>query len=190
MSDIDTLFNNRKINIGRLLSFGFSEEKNTYTYATRLIGGEFEMTVTVTKAGKVSTEVVDVFSKEPYVLYRVPGAQGAFVGKVREEHAGVLMAIADACFESDVFKSEYANRVIQHVREKYRDELQFLWKRFPDNAIFRRQDNAKWYAALLVLQKKKLGLDDAGVVDIIDLRATPENVDALVDGKNISRAIT
>lgn len=81
----------------------------------------------------------------------------------------------------DVFQSADARQVIEYVREKYQDELQFLWQRFPKNAIFRRKDNAKWYAALLVLEKRKLGLDDDGVVDIIDLRGDPEDIGALVD---------
>ncbi|MDR1995686.1 MmcQ/YjbR family DNA-binding protein [Azonexus sp.] len=183
MIEIDTLFRNRKIRIGQLLPFGFSESGDAYTYSTSLVDGQFEMTVTVTKKGKVSAEVIDSISNEYYVLHRVPDATGAFVGKVREEYEGVLATVADACFESDVFKSEGARRVIQYVREKYRDELQFLWKRFPNNAIFRRQDNAKWYAALLILQKQKLGLGEEGTVDIIDLRIRPEEIDDLVDGK-------
>ncbi|MCL2295613.1 MAG: MmcQ/YjbR family DNA-binding protein [Methanomassiliicoccaceae archaeon] len=83
----------------------------------------------------------------------------------------------------DVFKSEGARQVIHYVREKYQDELQFLWERFPKNAVFIRHDNDKWYAALLVLQKKKLGVDGDEVVDIINLRVWPEDIGALVDGK-------
>ncbi len=183
MSEIDVLFKNRKLKAGGLLAFGFSEEKGGYAYSAGLVDGEFEMVVTVTKAGRVSAEVIDAASREPYVLHRVAGTQGAFVGRVREEYAGVLAAIAKACFEPDVFKSECAGRVIRYVGETYRGELEFLWQRFSDNAIFRRQDNSKWYAALLVLEKKKLGLPEEGTVDIIDLRATPEDVAALVDGK-------
>lgn len=84
---------------------------------------------------------------------------------------------------SDVFLSAGAQQVIAYAREKYQDELQFLWQRFPKNAILRRKDNAKWYAALLVLDKRKLGLDEDGVVDIIDLRGDPGAIRALVDGE-------
>ncbi|MEQ6438208.1 MmcQ/YjbR family DNA-binding protein [Comamonas sp. w2-DMI] len=84
---------------------------------------------------------------------------------------------------SEVFQSAGAQQVIAYAREKYQDELQFLWQRFPKNAILRRQDNDKWYAALLVLEKRKLGLNEDGLVDIIDLRGDPEAIRALVDGK-------
>jgi predicted DNA-binding protein (MmcQ/YjbR family) len=184
MINIEALFKNRKAKIDQLLSFGFSENENDYTYSTNLIDSQFEIIITVTKQGKVSAEVIDSFFKDAYVLHRLSSSKGEFVGKVREKYESLLTTIANACFESDVFKSEDARQVIQYVREKYQNELQFLWKRFPENAVFRRQDNAKWYAAMAILSKKKLGLDEAGVVDIIILRIKPENLDALVDGKS------
>ena len=183
MADVDTLFKNRKVNPASLIPFGFIEDESAYTYSTGLVGGQFEMTVTIAKDGELSADVIDGVSKERYVLHRISGASGAFVGTIREEYERVLTAIAEACFEPDVFKSENARQVIQYAREKYQDELEFLWQRFSENAILRRKDNKKWYAALLVLQKKKLGLDEAGVVDIIDLRGKPDDISALVDGQ-------
>ncbi len=183
MTDMDTLFKKRKIRFEQLLSFGFSKRGDAYVYTAGLAGGQFEMTVKISKDGKMLTEVVDGASREGYVLHRVPGVQGAFVGAVREEYEAVLAAVAKACTEPDVFKSEEARRIIAYVREKYRSELEFLWKRFSDNAILRRQDTAKWYAALLILPKIKLGLNEPGLVEIIDLRSKPENIVALVDGK-------
>lgn len=183
MADVDTLFKNRKVNPASLIPFGFIENESAYTYSTGLVGGQFEMTVTITKDGELSADVIDGVSKERYVLHRISSASGAFVGTIREEYERVLTAIVEACFEPDVFKSENARQVIQYAREKYQDELEFLWQRFSENAILRRKDNKKWYAALLVLQKKKLGLDEAGVVDIIDLRGKPDDISALVDGQ-------
>lgn len=184
MADLDTLFKNRRIRPERLLSFGFSENGSAYTYSTKLVDGQFDMVVTVTKEGSISAEVIEDFSQERYVLHTVSGATGAFIGAIREEYERVLAAIADACSEPDVFKSEDARCIIQYVREKYQDELQFLWERFPENAIYRRKDNAKWYAALLIVPMKKLGLSEDGAIDILDLRGAPEDIDMLVDGKN------
>lgn len=183
MAEIDAVFKRRRIKSERLLPFGFTRRKNAYTYSTPLMGGQFAMTVAVARDGKVSAEVRDAISKEPYVLHRVAGAKGAFAGAVREEYEAVLAAIAAACFEPDVFKSDGARRVIRHIGKKYGDEPEFLWERFPDNAIFRRRDNEKWYAALLTVKKGKLGLDGDDSIEIIDLRGRPEQIPALVDGK-------
>ncbi len=183
MTDADALFKNRKVRFDRLLPFGFSEGGQGYRYSTALVNNQFEMTVTVTKTGAVSTDVIDVLSTEPYVLHRVSGATGAFVGAVRAEYQDVLVAIATACFESDVFKSHQAKQIIQYVRETYHDDLQFLWTRFPGNAVYRRQDNAKWYAVLLIVPGRKIGLETDDTVDILDLRGIPDDIRALIDGK-------
>ncbi len=183
MSDMDTLFKNRRIKPQQLLTFGFSELDGVYTYSTGLVDGQFEMTVTIGRNGEVLAEVIDSFSKEPYTLHLVSDAKGAFVGMVRQGYWDVLNAVAVSCFESDVFRSDEAGQLLQYVKNKYHSEPEFLWKRFSDNAILRRRDTAKWYAALLTVQKNKLGLAGDGKIEIIDLRVRPAEVDALVDGR-------
>lgn len=91
--------------------------------------------------------------------------------------------IADNCFETKIFQSEYADKIIQYVREKYRHELEYLWQKFPENAIVRRSDNQKWYLALLTVEKNKLGLDGRGKTEIIDLRINPDELKNIADGK-------
>lgn len=83
--------------------------------------------------------------------------------------------------QQDVFKSEDARNVIRYVRENYQDELEFLWPRFPKNAILRRKDTGEWYAAVLVVSKRKLGLDSDETVDILDLRIRTDDIGFVVD---------
>lgn len=128
------------------------------------------MNITVLYDGNVSTEVIDNNSGEEYILHNIADATGAFVGQVKAEYDAILEEISSKCFETDVFKSEQAKRLIQYVREKYGDELEFLWKKFSDNAIWRRKDTNKWYAVLLIVSKRKLGIDSDETVEILDLR--------------------
>jgi Uncharacterized protein conserved in bacteria len=179
----NAFFKNKKLLPEKLLPFGFTRNKGAYTYATDIVEGQFRMSVIVTKNGQVDATVIDPESKGEYVLHRASGACGAFVNSVRTEYERVLGDISEKCFEADVFKSEHARKIIRYVRKIYNDELEFLWRRFPDNAIFRRRDNAKWYAALLTVKKEKLGLPGDGFLEVIDLRMTPEEIDVLVDGK-------
>ena len=70
-----------------------------------------------------------------------------------------------------VFDSPQAQEVIAYVRKKYGDELEFLWQKFPKNAIWRNKDNQKWYAALLAIPRNKLaGQTSEEKVEIIDIR--------------------
>ncbi|MDV0443113.1 hypothetical protein McpCs1_04810 [Methanocorpusculaceae archaeon Cs1] len=181
--EIDEIFENRKIIPERLLSFGFVRQNEGYSYAAPLLDGRFQMSVIISEQGKVFTEVIDTISEYAYVLHRVADAEGEFVGRVRDEYECVLATINNACFERDVFKSSMTKEVISHVRETYGDELEFLWNRFPENAVFRRQDTAKWYAALLRIPKRKLGIDDDELIEIIDLRIISEEISSLIDNK-------
>lgn len=62
----------------------------------------------------------------------------------------------------EIFRSEETLRTIRHIRASWGGEPEFLWEKFPDYAVFRRQDNAKWYAVILTVQAGKLGLADEG----------------------------
>ena len=82
-----------------------------------------------------------------------------------------------------MFKSKQAKEIIDYIRAKYGDELEFLWQKFPDNAVWRRKDNKKWYGALLIIPKSKLDAHSNEMVEIIDLRIKPEQVKATIDNK-------
>ena len=179
----DAVFGNKKPNPDKLLQFGFSSDNGKYTYTTGIMDGQFEMLVTVLGDGTVYTKVTEHSTCEEYVLHRISGAAGSYVGMVKADYGSVLREIAEMCFEQYVFKSDHAQKVIQYVRDKYKDDLEFLWKRYPNNAILRRKDSNKWYAALLVLSKKKLGLDSDEITDILNLRIGVEAPEFSVDGE-------
>lgn len=171
-------------NIAKLSEYGFTVTDKVYRYETNILNNQFSLSVDITESGKISTKVVDVKSHDEYVLHLIDGSVGGFVGKVRAEFENVLTDIRDKCFEKDIFKSEQAKRIIEYVRAKYGDELEYLWEKFPNNAIWRRKDNKKWYGALLVLSKRKLGIDSDDIVDIIDLRINPDIIKDVVDRKS------
>lgn len=167
----------------KLLAYGFTYGGTGYCYATDIAEGQFRLTIWVSGSGDVKTQVVDKDSGDEYILHRTAKATGAFVGMVKADYEAVLAEIAERCFEPDVFKSQQAKQIIAHVRDTYGDELEFLWKKFPDNAIWRRKDTNKWYAALLTVSARKLGLDSDEVLEIIDLRMKPEEIAKIVDNE-------
>lgn len=48
-----------------------------------------------------------------------------------------------------------------HCR-KYKDEPEYLWDKTPNNAVFREKSTEKWYAALLEVEKSKIGINEEG----------------------------
>ena len=180
---IESIFKKRAIIFEKLLQYGFVEVGDKYVYDTVIFDNQMALTVNVDKQGNISTQMVEIETGEPYTLFLVEDAVGSFVGGVRQEYERVLTDIAEKCCAKQVFKSKYAKDVIEYVREKYGDELEFLWEKFDDNAIWRRKDNNKWYGAILTVVKSKLGLDGDERIEIIDLRIKPQDVESVIDNK-------
>lgn len=176
-------FKYKSPNFSKLKYYGFSECNGTYTYVTTILDGQFEMSVRISRGDEISATVIDIVTDEPYTLHLVTEAVGAFVGQVRNEFESVLADIAEKCFESDVFKGDIAHGLIEYVRERYGDELEFLWKKIPSGAIWRRKDNGKWYAVIMTVSAEKLGLDDGGEKIALDFRINPETDSEVPDGR-------
>lgn len=174
---------NKKILMEKMMLFGFKQSGDEYLYSTDIVNGQFTVELSAARDSTISTRVTDKTSGDEYVLHLMDSAQGSFVGRVREEYNAVIKRVIDECCENDVFKTDYAKKLIKYVRNTYGDELEYLWEKFSDNAIWRRKDNKKWYAALLTVSKRKLGLDSDEIVEIVDLRMMPEEVVSRVDNK-------
>lgn len=180
---INEIFKRRKVSMPKLSAYGFLENDGKYSYHTVLPGSGFSMVVEITRDGLVKATAIDMETNEPYTLHLTDNAMGSFVVNVKMEYEQVLADIAEKCFEPDIFKSTQSKEVIAYVRETYGDELEFLWKKFPDNAIWRRKDTQKWYGAILTVSRRKLGLSSDEVSEIIDLRIEPEQMDSTIDNK-------
>ena len=184
MDAIDTIFHRKSIILSKLVPYGFTYGDNSFIYKKTLRDSGFIMSVIVSETGKISAEIVDPSTDELYTLHLNDGAVGSFVGGIRMEYEETLEDIAEKCCEPDVFKSDMAKALIAYVRDVYGNELEYLWAKFPDNAVWRCADNGKWYGALLTVSKRKLGIESDEVVEIIDLRAETENLKVLLDKEN------
>ncbi len=184
MDRVKNIFQHLRPDPEKLRLYGFTAENGAYLYRTSILGGQFALTVTV-KGGEVSTLLLDAATEEPYALHLVEEAAGAFVGQVRTEFEAVLKDVAARCFVKEIFKSEVTKSLISRVFLLYGDEPEYLWDKFPENAVFRRKDNRKWYSAILTVGREKLGLAGGGNVEVLDVRADPEEIVRLVDGRTV-----
>ncbi len=180
---ISEIFGDGKAEIDKLLDYGFKFRDGIYEYKKRLVSS-LDMTVTVAD-GRVYAVLTDPELGEPYTLHLVPEAEGGFVGQVRAEYEEALTEIAEKCFNLRVFKKNMTEKIVAYIKEKYGDELEFLWGDDYEGAIWRRKDNCKWYGVLMSVEGEKFGR--RGKVEIIDLKISPEALDGLVDGRKYFR---
>ena len=177
-----------KVNFEKLKDYGFVFKNGIYQYQTDIMGDQLTLFVLINLDGELSTSLIDNQSQEEYVLHLMETATGKFVGNIRAEYDAVLDKIKEECFEIEVFKSKQSKEIIEYVRIKYGDGLEYLWEKFPNNAIWRRSDNKKWYGILIDLPKKKLGLNEEGNFEIIDLRIDTNELKDVVDNVNFFEA--
>ncbi len=175
------LFKDRLLNEERLLDYGFEQTGNEYVYHTPIAKGQMQLTIVVTKDNEVNTQIVDSESGEEYVMHLVDDAIGEFVGSIKEEYENILRRIESFCFDKDIFKSQQARKIIKYIREKYNDELEYLWEMFPKYAVWRRKDSRKWYGILLTIPKYKIGLEGNDIIEILDLRIKSDELEEILD---------
>ncbi len=176
------IFLNKKPNIDKLIQYGFKCENEVYSFSKDIAENTFCLNVYITQSGVTKFEVIDKDSSDEYTLIFSSSAVGSFVSSVRSECENILNDIVEQCYEPHIFKSEYAKLVISYIKKKYHAEAEYLWEKFPNNAVFRESKTEKWFAALLTVEKRKIGINADGTIEIIDLKESPEKVLELVDG--------
>ena len=184
MRILNSELKNKTINFNELSKYGFIKENGIYLYKTKIHGEQFEMIVTI-ENNKMTSKLFDLINQDEYILVDIQDSSGKFVGKVREEYENELQTIIEKCTTPNVFKSKQAKEIIKYVKNKYNDDLEFLWKKFSENAVWRNKTNNKWYGALRIISEKKLELKSDKIIDIIDLRYPKYKIKEIIDNKKI-----
>ncbi|CAJ1188253.1 hypothetical protein CPR19088_GLDEOEPO_01911 [Companilactobacillus paralimentarius] len=177
------IFKDSKVDFDKLTDFGFSKQADFYVYQVPIVDQQFELTVKVDNEGQLTTDVIDNETKAEYVLHLQPAASGKFVKRVANEYQTVLDDIKANCYETDIFKNQQAKEIIKHVEDTYGDDLEFLWKKFPHYAIWRRKDTKKWYGIIMIIPKSKLDFDSDEPITVMDFHDKPDNVASIVDNQ-------
>lgn len=171
------------LDMKKLVPFGFVAGERGYFLSCALEGCDLVLSVLVDDRGSASARVEDPDTKQPYILHLVESAQGAFVGRVREEYEKVLSEIAKGCAlygEADSLASD----LIYFAREKWGTLPDYPWDDL-DAFVLRCESSGKWYALFMRVLPKRIGLAGKEPALILNLHGTQGDVAALVDGEMI-----
>ena len=79
-------------------------------------------------------------------------------------------------------------KLFEHVKKTYNAKPEYLWKKYPDYAIFRHCDNHKWFGLVMDVPRSRLGLSGDERVDILNVKLLdPLFVDMLIEREGIFR---
>lgn len=185
MRNLNKDLEDRLINYNELLEYGFIKQDNEYVYKANIYQNKFEIIVIFSDSKNIS-KLIDIENDEEYILVDIKDSVGAFVGEVREEYENKLQDIISLCTTSNIYKSKQAKEIIKYIKDKYNDDLEFLWEKLKSkNAIWRNKINNKWYAALLVVSERKLGINSDKEIEIIDLQYQKDKINDIVDNNKV-----
>ena len=153
MRDLNkTYLKSRSIDETKLLKFGFKKIKEKYLFKKEIKNGDFTIVIEISPKKAIS-KVIDSFDDSEYALVDVDESSGQFVGSIKEEYEKLLESFTQKCTYPDTFKSSSAKKVIAYVKEKYDDNLEFLWDDY-EGAVFRNKDNKKWYGVVMKVKEE------------------------------------
>lgn len=72
--------------------------------------------------------------------------------------------------------------IIAYIKDKFNTEPSYPWSKYPDYAVFRHKDSAKWYGLIMNVSRLKLGLEGEGNAWILNLKCDPE-LNSLIRGQ-------
>ena len=183
MWEIINFIKDKKIDLKKLEEFGFKLINKSYYYYASLLKNQFKMTIKINLDNSIFTEIIDTETNEPYVLHLLETKRSGYSEKVYKEYSEVLEKIKKECFEDEIFKANYTKEIVAYIKNKYGDELEFLWEKSPKNAVVRRKSSKKWYAVILTVSKRKLNLDSDEIIEVINLHNSEEEIKKLIDCK-------
>ena len=67
----------------------------------------------------------------------------------------------------------------KYIAEAYSTVPDFPWESTPDAAVYRHENNRKWFALVMTIPKARLGIRSDGMIDIANLKCDPLLVGSL-----------
>ena len=176
----EEIFKRTKIDLEKIIEYGFKKDKDIYKYSKNILNNTFRVDIVIDNKGCVKGKVYDLAINEEYTNFRIKESTGSFIKKVRDEFKNVLEDIKDKCFTKEYFIYDQANRIAKVIKDKYGEEPEFAWEKFPFYGVFKNKNTNKWYGIIMNIDKSKLGENEDGEIEIIDVKLNSEEVECLL----------
>ena len=76
----------------------------------------------------------------------------------------------------------------KHMLKTYGCSPEYPWMSAPGYAVYRHGDNKKWFAVVMDISKRKLGIDSDEIIDIMNVKCDPFLIGTLLAEPGFFRA--
>lgn len=180
------IFKRTKVNIEKLIDYGFKKEKDNYIYETNFLNDDFKAQITIDKKGNVHGKIIDLQINEEYLALRTE-TRGDFTNKIREIYKEILNNIKENCYEEKEFINEQTNRISKYIKEKYQTNPEFLWERTPGCGVFRKNETKKWFGIIMNINISKIDKGNKEI-EIINVKLDEKEIQELLNKKGYYKA--
>lgn len=73
----------------------------------------------------------------------------------------------------------------KYITEAYGTVAEFPWLSAPTFAVYRHNSNNKWFAVIMEIPKNKLGIEEEGNINVVNLKCDPLLIGSLILDKGI-----
>lgn len=166
----DTIFKNYTLNQDKLIPFGFIKKDDTYIYSKKFMDDTFRADITIDNQNKITGKIYDLDSECEYTNFRIENITGSFALTVKNHYQNILKNIRNHCFSKQYFAYSQTNRITKLIMDKYQSIPEFLWEKYPTDAIFRNTKSSKWFGLIMNIDKSKIIPKTQGNIEILDLK--------------------
>ena len=180
--DYNYIFHSAKLRKDSLLTVGFhTKDGNEYKMSLPVSNGAFNAEVTLLLSDQsINVHLFDAATGEKYIIFDMPSG-GAFVASLRKEVQNIINDIKSRCFETNDLKDDF----VTWIKSQFGAEPDFPWPDdSPDYFVF-RCPNEKWFALVMKIKYRQLGLTGDEDVWVVNMKADQENIPDLSDKKSI-----
>ncbi len=61
----------------------------------------------------------------------------------------------------------------KYIVDTYGVKPEYPWSKYPTFAVFRQETNQKWFAVIMTIEKRKLGMKEDGQIDVVNVKCEP-----------------
>ena len=174
---------NYRVDINKLLEYGFIKDNNIYRYNKIILNNEFKVLVEY-KNDILTSKLIELSFDDEY-LQADSITTGEYSNNIKNSYEEIINDIKNKCLIKNVYIGNQTIKIKNYIKNKYNCNIEYLWEKFDDNAVVRNNINNKWFGLFMNINASKLNIEEDKLVEILNLSYYKNRVDEVIDNKYI-----